>query len=62
MGKQYEYDTVIHELPEKGGAYVVSPWDIRAAFCKGRVKVKASFVGLGTVCRKSCRDASFAML
>lgn len=43
MGKQYEYDAVIHELPEKGGAYVVFPWNIREEFGKGRVKVHATF-------------------
>lgn len=46
MGKQYEYDTVIHELPEKGGAYVVFPWNIREEFGKGRVKVHATFDGI----------------
>ena len=43
MGKQYEYDAVIHELPEKGGAYVVFPWNIREEFGKGCVKVHATF-------------------
>lgn len=46
MGKQYEYDAVIHELPEKGGAYVVFPWNIREEFGKGRVKVYATFDGI----------------
>lgn len=46
MGKQYEYDAVIYELPEKGGAYVVFPWNIREAFGKGRVKVHATFDGI----------------
>lgn len=46
MGKQYEYDAVIHELPEKGGAYVVFPWNIREKFGKGRVKVHATFDGI----------------
>lgn len=46
MGKQYEYDTRIHELPEKGGAYVVFPWNIREEFGKGRVKVHATFDGI----------------
>ncbi len=41
--KQYEYDAVIHEDPESGGAYVVFPWDIRIEFGKGRVKVHAEF-------------------
>ncbi len=39
MGKKYEYDTLIHEIPEKGGAYVIFPWNIREEFGKGRVKV-----------------------
>ena len=46
MSRQYEYDAVIHELPEKGGAYVVFPWNIRAEFGKGRVKVHATFDGI----------------
>ena len=46
VGKQYEYDAVIHELPEKGGAYVVFPWNIREEFGKGRVKVHATFDGI----------------
>ena len=37
-GKKYEYDTLIHEIPEKGGAYVIFPWNIRKEFGKGRVK------------------------
>ncbi len=37
MGKKYEYDTLIHEIPEKGGAYVIFPWNIRKEFGKGRV-------------------------
>ena len=46
MGKQYEYDAVIRELPEKGGAYVAFPWDIREKFGKGRVKLHATFDGI----------------
>ena len=46
VGKQYEYDAVIRELPEKGGAYVVFPWNIREEFGKGRVKVHATFDGI----------------
>ena len=46
MSKQYEYDAVIRELPEKGGAYVVFPWNIREEFGKGRVKVYATFDGI----------------
>ena len=46
MSKQYEYDAVIRELPEKGGAYVIFPWNIRDEFGKGRVKVHATFDGI----------------
>ena len=42
----YEYNTILHELPERGGAYVEFPWDIREQFGKGRVKVHAEFDGV----------------
>ena len=45
MAKRFEYDEILHEIPEKGGAYVVFPWNIRAEFGKGRVKVRAAFDG-----------------
>jgi len=41
-GKYYEYDAVI-QPSDSGGAYVVFPYDIRAEFGKGRVKVHATF-------------------
>ena len=44
--EQYEYDAILHELPDSGGAYVVFPWDIRREFGKGRVKVHALFDGI----------------
>ena len=44
--KRYEYDSVLHEIPDSGGAYVAFPWDIRAEFGKGRVKVHAEFDGI----------------
>ena len=43
---KYEYDTVLREIPENGGAYVIFPWDIRQEFRKGRVKVHAEFDGI----------------
>ena len=43
---RYEYDAILREVPESGGAYVAFPWDIRAEFGKGRVKVHASFDGV----------------
>ena len=45
MGKRFEYDGILREIPEKGGAYVAFPWDIRNEFGKGRVKVHAWFDG-----------------
>ena len=44
--KAYEYDAVLHENPDDGGAYVTFPWDIREEVGKGRVKVHASFDGI----------------
>ncbi|MGI5824238.1 MAG: DUF1905 domain-containing protein [Bacillota bacterium] len=41
--KIYEYDEMIHPIPEKGGAYVVFPWDVREEFKKGRAKVQVTF-------------------
>lgn len=43
--KKYEYDASIIPVADKGGAYVVFPWDIRKEFGKGRVKVHATFDG-----------------
>ena len=43
--KIYEYDEIIHSIPEKGGAYVIFPWNIREEFGRGRVKVHAEFDG-----------------
>ena len=44
MKKVYEYDAVIQPV-EKGGAFVMFPYDIRQEFGKGRVKVHATFDG-----------------
>ena len=41
--KRCEYGGVLHEIPDNGGAYVAFPWDIRAEFGKGRIKVHAEF-------------------
>lgn len=43
---RYEYDAVLREVPDKGGAYVVFPWDLRKEIGKGRVKVHAEFDGI----------------
>ena len=42
--KIYEYDAVIQSSTiGKGGAYVPFPYDVRAEFGKGRVKIHATF-------------------
>lgn len=44
--KVYEYDAVILSSEiGKGGAFVPFPYDIRAEFGKGRIKVHATFDG-----------------
>lgn len=60
MGKKYVYDAVIHEIPEKGGAYVTFPWNIREEFGRGRVKVHATFDGIaydGSIVNMGVKDA-----
>ena len=44
--KRFEFDAILHETPDSGGAYVAFPWDIRKEFGKGRVKVHALFDGI----------------
>ncbi|MCL1917033.1 MAG: DUF1905 domain-containing protein [Peptococcaceae bacterium] len=43
--KTYEYDAIIQKVPDKDGAYVPFPYDLRTEFGKGRVKVHATFDG-----------------
>ena len=43
--KTYLFDAVIEPVPEKGGAYVRFPYDIRKEFGKGRVKAEIIFDG-----------------
>ena len=57
--KQYEYDGMIHEDPDSGGAYVIFPWNIRDEFGKGRVKVHAEFDGIpydGSIVNMGLKD------
>ena len=44
MPELYEYDATIQSA-DAGGAYVAFPYDLRAEFGKGRVKVRATFDG-----------------
>ena len=43
--KTYEYESKIYNAGQKGGAFVVFPYDIRKEFGRGRVKVHATFDG-----------------
>ena len=57
--KQYEYDGIIQELPDNGGAYVLFPWNVREEFGKGRVKVHAEFDSIpydGSIVNMGVRD------
>ena len=59
MGEIYEFDGLIHEVPDNGGAYVIFPWDIRKVFGKGRVKVRAEFDGIpyeGSIVNMGVKD------
>ena len=44
--KRYEYDAVLHETADSGGAYVAFPYNIRREFGKGRIKVHTEFDGI----------------
>lgn len=44
-GKTYRFDAVIQPVPERGGAYVRFPYDIRREFGKGRAKAEITFDG-----------------
>ena len=43
--KEYAFDAVIKKVPDLDGAYVEFPYDVKAEFGKGRVKVRATFDG-----------------
>ena len=43
--KQFEFTAVIQKVPDLDGAYVEIPFDVKAVFGKGRVKVHATFDG-----------------
>ncbi len=41
----YEFDAIIQKVPDLDGAYIDFPFDVKAEFGKGRVKVSATFDG-----------------
>lgn len=43
--KQFEFEAVIHKVPDIDGAYIEIPFDVKAEFGKGRVPVHATFDG-----------------
>lgn len=60
MCQKFEYDEIIHEIPDDGGAYVIFPWNIREVFGKGRVKVHAEFDGVpydGSIVNMGVKDS-----
>lgn len=44
--KIYEFTALIEPVPERGGAFVRFPYDLRQEFGRGRVKVWATFDGV----------------
>lgn len=44
--KAYQFRSRIYKVPQKGGAYVKFPYDIRKEFGRGRVKVHVTFDGV----------------
>ena len=60
MSNKFEYDEIIHETPDNGGAYVIFPWDVREVFGKGRIKVHAEFDGIpydGSIVNMGIKDS-----
>ena len=41
----FQFEAVIEAVPDKGGAYIRVPFDIRKEFGKGRVKADVTFDG-----------------
>lgn len=56
----FEFDAVLHEVNDKGGAYVIFPWNIREVFGKGRVRVLVEFDSLpykGSIVNMGVKDS-----
>ncbi|MFV0380045.1 MAG: DUF1905 domain-containing protein [Anaerorhabdus sp.] len=45
--KTYEFEAIIKKVPNIDGAYIEFPYDVKKEFGKGRVKVHATFDGVG---------------
>ena len=46
MSRRYCFEAVLEAVPERGGAYVRFPCDLRQEFGRGRVRVRADFDGV----------------
>ena len=57
--RRFEYDAVLRETRDDGGAYVAFPLDIRREFGKGRLRVHAAFDGIpydGSIVNMGVKD------
>lgn len=57
--KIYRFDATLQKVPDIDGAYIDFPYDVRAEFGRGRVKVHATFDGEpydGSLVRMKRRD------
>lgn len=43
--RRFEFEALIHKVPDLDGAYVEIPFDVKAVFGKDRVKIHATFDG-----------------
>ena len=53
---RYEYDAILHENPDNGGAYVTFPWDLKKEFGKSRIIQNPNFKIHGKNCVKGGFD------
>ncbi len=59
MKNVYEFDAILYEVPKKGCAYIIFPWNIKEEFGKGRLKVMAWFDGIeyeGSIVNMGIKD------
>ena len=45
MREIHEFDAIIQKVDDQDGAYITVPFDIKAIYGKGRLKVHATFDG-----------------
>jgi len=46
MSRFYEFEAIIQKVSDQDSAYIPVPFDIKAEFGKGRLKVHATFDGI----------------